>query len=464
MRSRPRTLRTQILLLTVGITSLVVLTAAVPLALLTRSSAYADAEREATYAAQNVSDYLSAGPQDDAVLAAYLDRVNDRTRWPVTVLMADGDVLGAELRQDWTAAALRDRAAGVKDDDHDGDGDGPGDGDADNLGSVSAARSIRVDDGRLVEILADDRQGRARVVVAVADDTVLGAVRSRFAVLALAALVLVGLAAAAGEVTSRRLVRPLRRTAATAGLLSTGDLTARAPEDGPVEVARIATELNALAGRIDELLVAERESTADLSHRLRTPLTALRLGVESLPDSDRKAELETQVGALERTLTQVIRAARRPQREGVHPRCDAVAVVRERLEFWRPLAEDQSRRVDVAVPDGPCWVRSSAEDLTATLDALLENVMAHTDEGTRFGVSLVPEPQGVVVEVDDDGPGIPPGATSRGRSDRGSSGLGLDIARSATEAVGGSLHVGRDGSRTIVRVSLPLADPRLSGD
>lgn len=455
------TLRGRVRLLAIGITALVILLAAVPLALLLRSAAYADAEREATYAAQNVSDYLSSGTYDDAVLDQYLDRVNDRTRWPVTIVMSDGDVLGADLPDTALKVARRDRGRVGGDVDRDGDADprGYGDGDADNLGSVSTARTVSVDDGRLVEILADDGRGQACVVAAVDDSAILSSVRTRYALVGVAALVLLLLAGAAAEVTSRRLVRPLRRTADTAGRLSAGDLTARAPEEGPAEVAQVAVELNALAGRIDELLTAERESTADLSHRLRTPLTAVRLGVEALPASERKLELEQHVASLERTLTQVIRAARRPQREGVHPRADATQVVRERLDFWTPLAEDQERAVVVDMPDGPCWVRSSADDLATTIDALLENVMAHTPEGTPFGVRLALRSADVVIEVHDEGPGIPPGAVSRGQSDRGSSGLGLDIARSTTEAVGGAIEVRRGGGTTTVRLTLPTSGP-----
>lgn len=449
-------LRGRVLLLAVGIAGLVILLAAVPLALLLRSAAYDDAEREATYAAQNVSDYLSSGTYDDQVLDQYLKRVNGRTSWPVTIVMSDGDVLGAGLSSAALKSATRDGGRAI---DADGDGDqrGDGDGDADNLGFVSDARTISVDDGRLVEILADDGDGQARVVASVDNSVIFSSVRTRYALVGVAALGLLLLAGAAAEVTSRRLVRPLRRTADTAGRLSAGDLAARAPEEGPAEVAQVAVELNALAGRIDELLTTERESTADLSHRLRTPLTAVRLGVEALPASERKVELEQHVASLQRTLTQVIRAARRPQREGVHPRADAAAVVRERLEFWTPLAEDQERAVTVDVAGGESWVRSSADDLATTIDALLENVMAHTPEGTPFGLRLVPGPEDVAIEVHDDGPGIPSGAISRGQSDRGSSGLGLDIARSTTEAVGGTIEVGRVDGTTMVRITLPTA-------
>ena len=79
---------------------------------------------------------------------------------------------------------------------------------------------------------------------------------------------------------------------------------------GPAEVAKVGAALNRLADRIDEVIAVERESVADLSHRLRTPLTALRLQVEALPDRERAEELNTQVTSLERTLTAIISAAR----------------------------------------------------------------------------------------------------------------------------------------------------------
>ena len=77
----------------------------------------------------------------------------------------------------------------------------------------------------------------------------------------------------AGELLTRRIIRPLVDTAQTAQQLSIGDTTARAPTDGPREVADVGVALNRLADRIDELIAEERETVADLSHRLRTPLT-----------------------------------------------------------------------------------------------------------------------------------------------------------------------------------------------
>ena len=149
--------------------------------------------------------------------------------------------------------------------------------------------------------------------------------------------------------------------------------------------------------------------------------------------------------SLERTLTAVISAARRPQREGRVPHCDAVEVTRHRAAFWEPLFEDQGRELVLDLPAPPAMVRSSAEDLSVALDALVENVVAHTPDGTPARITLTARRQnGVRIVVADQGPGIPLGAGERGRSDRGSTGLGLDIARRCAEAAGGHLTIHRN--------------------
>ena len=242
----------------------------------------------------------------------------------------------------------------------------------------------------------------------------------------------------------------------------------------------MATALNRLAARIDELLVTERETVADLSHRLRTPLTALRLDVEALGASPARAGLERDVDALERVLDAVIVAARRSQREGAMPACDAVAVAVERARFWAPLAVDQDREVRLVVggtdlalePAEPgtlgepalptSRVRCAAADLAAALDCLLENVVAHTPEGVALAVVVdtrPPDGPGAVVAVRDRGTGVPPEALVRGRSDRGSTGLGLDIARRCAERSGGSIVLVPPGPDGWAAVELHLGRP-----
>jgi signal transduction histidine kinase len=192
---------------------------------------------------------------------------------------------------------------------------------------------------------------------------------------------------------------------------------------------------------------------------MRTPLTALRLDAEALRSPEEAARIGEHVTALERTLTAVIRAARRPQREGRLPSCDATAVVAERIAYWSALADDQDRARSVTLPATPAPVRASAEDLAAAVDALVENVIAHTPEGTPFEVTLsTVDSGGAVLTVSDSGPGLPDGAGVRGRSDRGSSGLGLDIARRCAEASGGTMYVGRSSSGGAA-VTLELGAP-----
>ena len=187
---------------------------------------------------------------------------------------------------------------------------------------------------------------------------------------------------------ARSLVRPLAALAQASDRLAAGDLSARAAVTGPPEVRRAGAGLNRLAVRIGELLAHERETVADLSHRLRTPLTALRIDAESLRDGAEMEQLLADVGAVERTVSEIIREARRPGGGGAGAICDAARVVAERAAFWRPLAEDQERRMTVEVAREPVLVLVAADDLATCVDILLGNVFAHTPEGAGFAVRL----------------------------------------------------------------------------
>jgi signal transduction histidine kinase len=300
--------------------------------------------------------------------------------------------------------------------------------------------------GQVATAVAPSTSGAYVVHVYLSDSARYNGVGGWYLLLAAASVGLLLVAVVAGEVFTRRITRPLVRTAATAQQLSVGDTTARAPTDGPREVADVGKALNRLADRIDELLAEERETLADLSHRLRTPLTTLRLDAEALRDPAEAERVGAHVTQLERMLTAVIHAARRPQREGRMPSCDAAAVVRNRVEFWSALTDEQRRPRQVSLPDHPLPVRAAAGDLAAAVDALLENVVAHTADGTAFTVALSPTEGGARLEITDDGTGIPVASEVRGRSDRGSTGLGLDIARRCAEASGGSMTIGRTAS------------------
>ncbi len=265
----------------------------------------------------------------------------------------------------------------------------------------------------------------------------------------------------AGVVGPVSATRPVTDLATTAHRLGGGDLTARATPAGPAEVREVASAVNTLAGRIGELLAAEREAAADLAHRLRTPLTALRLDVEALPEADR-ARLLGDVDAVSKGIDEVISEARRTVREGLGAGCDAAAVVGERVRFWSVLAEEEDRAVAVRIADGPLPVRVAAPDLGAAVDALLGNVFAHTPEGSAVRITVGPRSGGgAEVVVTDAGTGMPDTAVERGRSGGGSTGLGLDIARRTAEASGGALRVGSSSSGTTVALDL---GPPASGD
>ncbi len=296
--------------------------------------------------------------------------------------------------------------------------------------------------------------GTAVIEVFVPTELLRAGVDRTWAVLGALGVVLLLLALVVADRLARSLTRPVTDLAATAHRLGSGDLSARATPDGPPEVREVGDALNRLAGRIDELLVAEREAAADLAHRLRTPLTALRLDAEGLPPDDRHRVLGD-VDALNRTVDAVIAEARRPVREGLGTGCDAGAVVAGRVDFWAVLAEDEGRTLAFRPPPRPLPVRVPADDLAAAVDALLGNVFTHTPDGTPVQVDVRPqEGGGAVVTVADEGPGLDVSAVERGRSGGGSTGLGLDIARRTAEASGGALRVTSSARGTSVTLAL----------
>lgn len=443
-------LRQRILALAVGATASVLILFAIPLWLLLDQAATEESREGAVDVARGVADYISTGPTGHQVLAAYVDRLNARdARATVTVLLPDGTRLGAEPPEDLHGDTDQQAPEEQGEDGREPDDAG--------LRPVSEPEIHEVDGDQVVSVRAMTADGPAVVLALTTADDAQARTTDRLLLLGAAGAVILLLVAGAAELVARRLVRDLDRTAAAADQLGEGDLTARAPEDGPSEVRRVSAALNRLAGRIGDLLAAERETVADLSHRLRTPLTAVRLDVEGLPPSERTAELDAHLDHLERTLTAVIHAARRPEREGVRPRCDATAVVSGQVDFWRPLAEDQGREVGLDLPTRPVEVRCAADDLRAAVDALIENCIAHTPDGAAISVTLADTPrEGGLVRLDvrDRGPGLPADAVRRGRSDRGSTGLGLDIARACAEASGGRLEVDREDGWTVVRLLL----------
>ncbi|MFS8104226.1 HAMP domain-containing histidine kinase [Lentzea alba] len=213
---------------------------------------------------------------------------------------------------------------------------------------------------------------------------------------------------------------------------------------GPRELADLAAAVNEVADRTDRLLANEREMIADVSHRLRTPLTALRLDIDVLDDSVVANRIRSAVCAMDRDVDLIIESLQ-PVTPARPAECDLAAVVRARMEFWTVRATDQNRWCEVDVPDQPMPVEVPADVLAAAVDTVLDNIFQHTPEGSPIAVEVVAHADWVTLAVEDGGCGVsaPAEAVLRGRSGGGSTGLGLAIARAAAESTGGSLHVER---------------------
>jgi signal transduction histidine kinase len=279
--------------------------------------------------------------------------------------------------------------------------------------------------------------------------------------LALLGLVLFALGLLIADRLGKRLVSSVTALARTADRLAAGDLDARVDPAETPELRRVGLELNRLACRIQELLAEQREEAADLAHRLRTPMTALRLEIDSMPEGAQHRRLLLGLDALHRLIDEVIRTARRAERDGVGAATDLVAVCAERVAFWSALAQDAGRPVETLLPTDAIRVRASAADLAAALDALLENVFTHTPDGTPMRVEVVRlRDGGGRVVISDGGPGLNAVPAGRGVSAAGSTGLGMDIARRTAEAAGGAMRTGTSvlGGAAVELTFRPAAD------
>jgi signal transduction histidine kinase len=417
--------RRSLILTVAAVVSIVLLAMLVPMAVLVRSYALEDRLSRAALEVQATESVVSAAGTDKGPVSLYLEEINDQDVTRTTVLYPDGDAIGPDPLQDSRVTQSRETGRARVDD-------------LEGLTGVQIL--VPVSQGGSSAL--PDQTPVVRVVVN--EPGIPGDVLRAWVILALLGLVLLVGALVLADRLGRTFVGPIQALAHHTQELGTrpGPATPAPEPSGPPEVRELGAALARLVDRIELLLAREREAVADLSHRLRTPMTALRLRVDTLADTDDRARLAADLDDLQATVDQVVREARRSEREGLDPRTDAAQVVAERVAFWRPLAEDQGRPVDVVIdPGGPWLVRTGEEDLAATVDVLLDNVFSHTPEGAALRVELAPHPEGVLLQVEDAGPGLPQGeeATRRGVSGAGSTGLGLAIATRTAEESGGRL-------------------------
>lgn len=421
-------MRRRISWLVVATTSVVVVSFVIPLCLLVRTLAEDRAMSATDQEARNVAILVST-LQDDPQLADLVDDVDRRGTPTTSVLTPDGTVLGADVAMEADPEVRR----------------------------AAAGEGFRVVDGAGGRVLLPvvTESGTAVVRSSVTSEELRSGVAAAWASIIGLGVVLLALALLVAARLGKRVSEPVRQVAGVAHQLREGDLQARAEVTGPEETQELARALNGLADRTVDLLAAERATVGDLSHRLRTPVTALRLDAEAVEDPALAARLADHITALQRSIDAIVKDARRPVRTDLAAAGDATVVVGARARFWTPLAEDQDRPLVVSLPDHPLVVPVAPDDLADAVDVLVDNVFAHTPDGTAFEIRLAEVEGAAVLTVSDAGPGI----ADRSPGDRvGSTGLGLDIVRRTALGCGGALEVGPGPTRgTRVELRLPLA-------
>ncbi len=417
------------MLAAVAVTTTIVLAFCIPLARLVRDIARDQAIAAAEHDAQRVAGALAIAIDVEAV-EAVISGTNAGFEGRLGVVFADGSTLGSV--------------------------DGSGEEIELGRGSQSV---FTVDAGDAILLLAPVELGDGVAVISVripAANLEQG-VAEAWLILAGVAAVLLAVAVMIADRLASSVTRPAVALADAARRVADGDLTVRVTPAGPPELARAASGFNDLAGRLADLVADERRGVADLAHRLRTPLAAMRLDVEGVGDPEVRTRLADDVSELERAVDTVIREARHPIRRAVTPVSDLGAVTRDRVAFWSALADEQGRPWKADIPTARLAVGVPREELEAVVDALLDNVFTHTPAQTGFevGVGAIGAERARLV-VRDHGPGF--GASVPGPafdSTPGRTGLGLDITARVATAAGGTLEVADEGGAVIV-LELPL--------
>lgn len=428
-------MRRELIRVFVASSAMIVLAFVVPLALSARSTSRDRAIDAARNEAAEMTTLLATG--DRAGLVEEVDTLNATGRVAVTVLLPDRTELGVPSAIDGRLEEAVAQTRSVS---------GPVDGGWEVV-TVVALNGGEGDGGE-----------RAAVRVVVPNVELHRGLLAAWSVLATLGVLLILLVVAIADRIAQRVVRPAERLAAAATALGQGRLDVRVEREGPPELAATAEAFNTLAGQVDRMLDDEREMVSELTHRLRTPLTRLRIGLDQIADTELAAKLQLDVQALTAEVNEVIARARRkadpPQ--GV----DLAEVAAARFEFWSALADDEGRACRFR-SEATAVVPQEADEVEAMLDVMLENVFAHTPSGTPFELSIERTDEGCILAVDDGGDGFDPELVAVGVSGGGSTGLGLSIVERSVRAWGGRLRVepsALGGARVVCVVPDPAPD------
>jgi signal transduction histidine kinase len=283
----------------------------------------------------------------------------------------------------------------------------------------------------------------------------------------------------AGVVTAVRVLARIDTINGTATKIMSGNLSERIPiTKRNDEFDGLATKLNAMLDRIEQLMVGLKEVTDNVAHDLKTPLTRMRNRAEAaLRDG---SDPETQQRALETTLSEsdklirtfnallMIARAEAGAPSGALADADISAIVSDVAELYAPVAEEEGMELETVVTDG-IHLRANRELIGQALVNLVENAIKYTKgraDPARIVVGVRRSGDRVLIEVTDNGPGIPEGDRHRvverfvrldeSRSEEGS-GLGLSLVAAVARLHRGELRLedNRPGLRAVI--DLPAA-------
>nr|WP_279237660.1 ATP-binding protein [Dyella sedimenti] len=274
----------------------------------------------------------------------------------------------------------------------------------------------------------------------------------------------------------RRGLRPLDVLAAMLSSRRLGSRDALAIDDAPRELEPVLAALNGQLAQLEDALERERRFSADVAHELRTPLASTMIDLENAEASrdTREAgvalsDARQSLAALARRVEQLLSLARleASSREDRRVELDLLAVARTVIEELSPLIADSDVELDVALAAGQLLVRGHEVALAALLRNLLENALRHVPQGGQVRLSVAREHRDAVIEVVDNGEGIPPerraAVFARFHREAGSRGegygLGLSIVQRAAQMHGAAIELldSPHGRGLRVRVCLPLS-------
>jgi signal transduction histidine kinase len=299
---------------------------------------------------------------------------------------------------------------------------------------------------------------------------VIAAGRSAAAVIVVAVAVVAAAALAAwlAAALAGRMARPVEELAEAAGRLGAGDPRPLGRRYGTPDLDQVADGLDSSARRLSTLLAADRELAVDASHQLRTPLTALSMRLEEMiaaaddPDVVREegSAALAQAERLAAVVSQLLSPARRATAASA-ALTGIDEIVRQQVVEWEP-AFRRARRKLVLIGARGLQAHVTPGGLAQVLATLLDNALMHG--GGTVTIQTSQNARSVVIEVRDEGNGVPPDLVSRifersvsGRPE--GTGLGLALARTMAAADGGRVVLIKAKPATFA-VFLPRHPPR----